>query len=318
MANGVACLRHPREPGRRPYDCPVSTPLACPRCKGALVEEAEELRCRSCAARYPRVEDVPVLLSDPLSEQHELQRRYFDAEFADYDQYKVENWRLSYIERIFTALNVLDGGGPYLDVGVGGSGATVIEAARRGTGAVGCDLSLAGVLSAKTFAEEQGVADQTRFVVCAAESLPFPDEAFGSVSAVALLEHLDDDRPAAAEIARVLRPGGLVWLMVPHAFRYMPPPLWPLYWLHDRRIGHKRHYTAKRLCKLASEVGLAHVRTMYTAHPVKVLQALATKAFPRMQASESPAWWRLERLDRRAETRPYGALHLSAVFRRTR
>jgi ubiquinone/menaquinone biosynthesis C-methylase UbiE len=263
------------------------------------------------------VHGVPLLLSEPLSEQHELQRRYFDAEFAGYDEYTVENWRLSYIERIFSALNVLDGGGPYLDVGVGGSGATVIEAARRGTVAVGCDLSIPGVAMAKTFAEQEGVEDRTRFVVCAAESLPFPDAAFGSVSAVALLEHLDDDRPAAAEIARVVRPNGLVWLMVPHAFRYMPPPLWPLYWLHDRRIGHKRHYTAKRLTALASEVGLEHVRTMFTAHSVKVLQALATKLVPSMRAPGSSAWWRLERRDRRAESRPYGALHLSAVFRRT-
>jgi ubiquinone/menaquinone biosynthesis C-methylase UbiE len=291
--------------------------LACPRCRGEIAVSGDTARCSECGTDYPLVDGVPVLLPEELSKQHLHQRDYFDAEFSGYDEYTVENWRLSYIERIFATLKVLDGGAPYLDVGVGGSGATVIEAARRGLPAVGCDLSVPGVLAARRFAEQQGAADWSDFVVSAAESLPFPDASFGSASAVALLEHLDDDRPAAAEIARVVRPGGLVWLMVPHAFRYMPPPIWPFYWLHDRRIGHKRHYTAKGLATLAADVGLEHVRTMYTAHPVKVLQAVATKVFPGMREQGSPAWWRLERLDRRAERRAWGALHLSAVFRRT-
>ena len=286
----------------------------CPRCTGAL----EGLRCTNCGAEYQEADGVPILLPEQLSAQHEHQRDYFDSEFSGYEEYFVENWRRSYIERIFPALKVLDGGGPYLDVGVGGSGATVIEAARRGTPSVGCDLSVPGVLAARRFARQQGVADRADFVVCAAEHLPFPDAAFGSVSAVALLEHLDDDLPAAAEIARVVRPEGLVWLMVPHAFRYMPPPIWPLYWMHDRRIGHKRHYTAGRLRALAAAAGLEHVRSMFTAHPVKVLQTIATRLVPSMREPQSAAWWLLERLDRRAEHRPYGALHLSAIFRRPR
>src|SRR5439155_26472201 len=147
-------------------------------------------------------------------DQHLNQLEYFDAEFSGYAKYTFENWRLSYIERIFGALDVLDGGVPYLDVGVGGSGATVIEAARRGAEAVGCDLSPEGVLAPRRFAAEEGVQERAGFVVCAAEALPFPDRSFRSASAVAVLEHLDDDGPAVAELARVLEPGGRVWLMV--------------------------------------------------------------------------------------------------------
>jgi SAM-dependent methyltransferase len=257
-----------------------------------------------------------MLISEELSEQHRRQRAYFGKEFAGYAGYEVENWRLSYIERIFGALGVLEGRSPYLDVGVGGSGATVIEAGRRGAESVGCDLSPEGVLAADRFAREEGVKDRTAFVVCAAEALPFPDSGFRSASAVALLEHLDDDQTAVAELARVLEPGARLWLMVPHAFRYMPPPVWPLYWWHDRRIGHKRHYDERRLVRLCAEFGLEHVRTVYSAHPVKLLQAAAAKLLPRMRAPRSPAWWRLEQLDRCAEKRPWGALHLNAVFRR--
>jgi ubiquinone/menaquinone biosynthesis C-methylase UbiE/uncharacterized protein YbaR (Trm112 family) len=290
--------------------------LVCPRCKSELSESAAVIRCTGCGAEYATADGVPMLIPEALSDQQLHQLQYFEAEFSEYAQYTVENWRRSYIERIFGALGVLDGQAPYLDVGVGGSGATVIEAARRGAESVGCDLSPEGILAARRFARAEAVEDLAQFVVCAAESLPFPDRSFRSVSAVAVLEHLDDDRSAVGELARILEPGGKVWLMVPHAFRYMPPPVWPLYWWHDRRIGHKRHYDQRRLVGLCSEFGLEHVRTHYSAHPVKLLQAAATKLLPGMRASGSRAWWRLEQLDRRAEGRRWGALHLSAVFRR--
>lgn len=288
----------------------------CPVDQGALAPIPGALACASCGVAYPLAGDVPVLIHDSLSEQHELQRRYFDAEFAEYERYVLENWRLSFIERIFDAIRVLDGGAPYLDAGVGGSGATVIEAARRGVEAFGCDLSVNGVLAAHRFAQDEGVDALARFVVCAAEALPFPDRVFGSVSAVALLEHLDDDRLAVAEVARVLRPGGRVWLTVPHSFRYMPPPVWPIYWWHDRRIGHKRHYDAERLIELCATAGLEHVKTSYSAHPVKIVQYAGAKLFARMRKSSSRLWWRLERSDRRAEGRRFGAMHLSGIFRR--
>jgi SAM-dependent methyltransferase len=272
-----------------------------------------------CGAAYPRVQGVPVLLSDELSEQQEGQLRYFEAEFGSYETYSLDNWRLSYIERIFPAVGVLDdGGAPYLDVGVGGSGATVIEAARQGVDAVGCDLSPSGVLAARGFAWGEGVEDRVRFVVCAAEALPFPDASIGAASAVAVLEHLDDDLAAASELARVLRPGGRVWVTVPHAFRYMLPPVWPVYWVHDRRIGHKRHYDEARLTSLFDEAGLEHVETHFSAHPVKLAQVAATALVPAMRRRTSRAWWALERLDRRARRRAVGAVHLSAVFERSR
>ena len=290
--------------------------LVCPRCKGSLAWTGPALHCAQCGAEFSSVEGVALLAPEWLTEQQLHQLSYFDAEFSVYAAYTVENWRLSYIERIFGALGVLDGGAPYLDVGVGGSGATVIEAARHGVEAVGCDLSPEGVLAARRFALEERVGDNAQFVVCAAEALPFAERSFRAASAVALLEHLDDDALAVAELARVLEPGARLWLMVPHSFRYMPPLVWPLYWWHDRRIGHKRHYDERTLVRLCAKFGLEHVRTSYSAHPIKLLQAGATKLLPSLRTPRSPMWWRLEQLDRRAEHRRWGALHLSAVFRR--
>lgn len=287
--------------------------VVCPACHGHLVVEQEDARCVECERIYPRVEGFLGLIP-ALTSQHGKQRAYFDAEFAQYGAYEIENWRQSFLDRIFAALELEPELDRYLDIGVGGSGATVIEAARRGVEAWGCDLSPAGVAQASRFAAEQRLAARSEFVLCSAEALPFPEASFSGVSAVALLEHLDDDHVAIAEIARVTKPGGRVWVMVPHAFRYMPPPVWPLYWWHDRRIGHKRHYTSEQLVRRFSAAGFAHLGTEYSAHPVKLAQFALDRLVPSRVDAKIRWWWRLEALDRRAVGRRWGALHLAAIF----
>jgi SAM-dependent methyltransferase len=289
--------------------------LRCPVCGGSLA--GEPLVCGSCGAAYASVDDVPLLVPAALSDQHEHQRDYFDAEFSGYGTYRVDDWRKSFNDRIFPALRIEPQHAPYLDVGVGGSGATVIEAARAGVDAVGCDLSVEGVVHAARFARSEGVDARTQFVVCAAEALPFPAESFGCASAVAVFEHLDDDDVAAGELARVLRPGSRLWVTVPHAYRQMPPFVWPVYWWHDRRIGHKRHYGENRLRALFAKHGLRHVETQYTGHPVKLAQYAMLLAAERAGRDVSRWWWALERADLRALRRPFWAIQISAVFEKS-
>jgi ubiquinone/menaquinone biosynthesis C-methylase UbiE len=70
------------------------------------------------------------------------------------------------------------------------------------------------------YAERYGV--RAKLVVGDAQALPFPDESFDRVLMSEVLEHVPDDKAAAREAFRVLRPGGILAISVPHA-RY---PFW--------------------------------------------------------------------------------------------
>src|SRR4051795_10735474 len=198
--------------------------LRCPHCNSELALGAEAV----CASghRFPVHEGIPVLLDEETiadEPQYSGQQAYFDAEFRGYERYSLENWRTAYLDRL-RAAGLFDSAAavPLLDVGVGGSGYTVIEAARAGVPAIGCDLSLEGLRSAHGFAAAEGVAERTLWVRCSAEKLPLASESFGAALAIAVLEHVPDEELALGELARVLRRGGRAWITVPHALRHVP------------------------------------------------------------------------------------------------
>ena len=99
---------------------------------------------------------------------------------------------------------------------------------RVGTGRlldVGCGTGFVIELLAGTFDEIHGI-DPTRAMLDqvdvsagnitlhegTAESLPFADGSFDLVTAYSVFHHLADHRPALAEAARVLRPGGVLYV----------------------------------------------------------------------------------------------------------
>jgi len=92
------------------------------------------------------------------------------------------------------------------------------------------------------------------------ERLDLPDAAFDAAVCAEVLEHLDDDGAAAAELHRVLRPGGLLIVTVPaNPYRYD--------WT-DRWAGHRRRYTVAGLAGLLEGAGLTSVEVAGWGFPL--------------------------------------------------
>jgi SAM-dependent methyltransferase len=78
--------------------------------------------------------------------------------------------------------------------------------------------------------------------------LAFPDGGFDSVAVVDMLEHVPDDAAFVAELARVLRPGGLLVVNTPHLKRSWLRRLRHALGQTDEKHGHLRPgYTAQGL-----------------------------------------------------------------------
>ena len=95
-----------------------------------------------------------------------------------------------------------------LDVASGRGISAVYLARTVGCSVVGVDYSPENVTSARRAASEHGVSDQVRFLAGDAERLPVEDHAFDAVIVECAFCTFPDKAAAAAEFARVLRPGG--------------------------------------------------------------------------------------------------------------
>lgn len=147
-----------------------------------------------------------------------------------------------------------------LDLGCGG-GRHAFEAYRRGADVTALDADEAelarvrAMFEAMTAEGQAGSGGQARTVHGDALAMPFPDDSFDRVIAAEVLEHLPDDARAVAELARVLRPGGVAAVTVP---RWFPEKVC---WLlsdayHANEGGHVRIYRRSQLLHRLRAAGL--------------------------------------------------------------
>ena len=109
-------------------------------------------------------------------------------------------------------------------------------------------------------ADERAVAfcrarGEERVELLESNRLPLPDDSLDLVTALDVLEHIEDDRGALAEIARVLRPGGTLLATVP-AYRWMWGP-------QDEISHHYRRYVRDELSEKIEASGLRLRRATY-------------------------------------------------------
>lgn len=105
-----------------------------------------------------------------------------------------------------------------------------------------------------------------QYVVADAMQLPFADQSFSHVIASEVLEHLEDDRKALREIARVTKQGGLIVVTFPHRH---------FYFAHDDRfVHHWRRYELSEMIALIQEAGFSPVCVCKVLGPLEKLTML--------------------------------------------
>lgn len=223
-----------------------------------------------------------------------------------------ENWRLSYIRREFQALD-LQPGERFLDIGVGGTGYTVLAAAQLGAQAVGSDISPVACRTARRYGEQLGVSERTDFLVSSVTELPFADGVFNKVACNAVIEHVENDDLAIDEICRVCAPGARVLICVPNTYLTMAWPLALLNLYNDHKVRHIRHYAASDLVLRFGRRGLRVVDIAYHGHVTKIVQLLLSWAIPMTRKSNSRLWWATDRLDLSFKALP-NASNVSVTF----
>ncbi len=232
--------------------------LICPICRTPLEPHADRWDCTGCARHYPVRREIPDfrLAPDPYIGQEDDARKAqeLDAygENHSFSEVIAHYWRITpgvsermaqrYVSAALTAvdraahiwngitlLRTIDPDALILEVGCG-SGGMLCVAARHVRHVTGMDIALRWLVVARKRLHEHAVANVT--LICAgAERMPVPDATFDAVLGIDVLDHVYDPPAVLREIERVLKPGGLCYLLVPNRFGFGPDPHVRLWWV---------------------------------------------------------------------------------------
>ena len=121
-----------------------------------------------------------------------------------------------------------------LDVATGTAGVAIALAQRTGGEVTGVDLTESMLARGRERVMATGLERRIRLQVARAEELPFPDAAFDAVSFTYLLRYVRDPAATLRELARVLRPGGVLASL---DFYVPPSSTWrAAWWLYTRTV----------------------------------------------------------------------------------
>jgi SAM-dependent methyltransferase len=163
---------------------------------------------------------------------------------------------------------------PLLDLGCGhGRFASVLFGTNQ-TVTAGCDLLHFQLIKARKSGAYQAV------ILADGEELPYASDAFATILANSVLEHIPDPRSVLREGARVLRPGGHLVIAVPsdrfhdylatsqqHRASKQPGLAAAYDTAIDQRLEHYHYYKPSEWAQLLRSVGLELVHESYYMSP---------------------------------------------------
>jgi demethylmenaquinone methyltransferase / 2-methoxy-6-polyprenyl-1,4-benzoquinol methylase len=137
-------------------------------------------------------------------------------------------WRAEMIGHVIPADGVV------LDVASGTAGVALQLAARSRARVAGVDLTEQMLRQGRRRVAAAGQRDRITLVTGRAEQLPFPDASFDALTFTYLLRYVRDPQGTLSELARVLKPGGM---MASLEFCVPTGSLWhPAWWAYTRMM----------------------------------------------------------------------------------
>jgi demethylmenaquinone methyltransferase/2-methoxy-6-polyprenyl-1,4-benzoquinol methylase len=123
--------------------------------------------------------------------------------------------------------------GRILDVATGPAGVALQLAERTGAQVVGVDLTEAMIRQGQANVARAGVEKQVQLVLGKGEQLPFADATFDALTFTYLLRYVEDPQATLRELARVVRPGGMIGNL---EFLVPSQPFWRFWWWGYTRL----------------------------------------------------------------------------------
>ena len=173
---------------------------------------------------------------DVLGEPNLVARRLFTPLPRQYDLLvdllsfgQNRRWRAELVDHVSVPR-----GGVILDVASGTAGVAIRLVERLDARVVGVDLTETMLRRGARNLRRHRLDDRAHLLVGRAEQLPFADQAFDALTFSYLLRYVADPAATLAEMARVVKPGG-----VASSLDFMVPPrrvLRGLWWLYTRLV----------------------------------------------------------------------------------
>ncbi|MGD0082096.1 MAG: class I SAM-dependent methyltransferase [Acidimicrobiales bacterium] len=138
-------------------------------------------------------------------------------------------WRREMVDHI-----VVESPARVLDVATGPAGVALQLARRSDAQVVGVDLTRSMLWQGAENVVAAGLEHRVQLVLGRGEQLPFPDGAFDALTFTYLLRYVDDPATTLGELARVVKPGGVV-----ASLEFLVPgnPIWRCaWWCYTRLI----------------------------------------------------------------------------------
>ena len=239
--------------------------LYCPGCRNPLRQLNEGYFCQSCARSFPIVDGIPSFVDRNVTVDS------FEASAFEF-LFQMEQKHFWHVGRKEIILDVLTRNIPslatsrMLEIGCG-NGSILGYLKQNGVKIEGGDIFLEGL----SFCRKR--AGRVALYQIDIVALPFNGE-FDIIGLFDVLEHVENDEKALAEMNRALKGGGNLILTVPaHKF------LWSR---HDEASHHRRRYSRMELIVKLERYGFTVNKVtyyMFFLFPVLAVMRLLSKIF---------------------------------------